>query len=234
MQKGKLIHCEGIVSCVEPDEPDYRYQDWREQEFRNDFLKDFELDYILDISLKRGIHFHIATHSEKTSTCQEKADLTGLPLERVIKGVYFEDAKTQKVYGLFIPGTKHSNDIRLALGRYLGINDKEIIDDNRITKARKEFLDSLGMGIEFGTVHPFVNHRSFNKPNGEGKLESILFDRSFTGQRKNEGGLDDFSFTAHPSTGYDNHRLSIQVNYNSTQEILREAFSERIKVIDLV
>ena len=161
---------------------------------------------------------------------RRKADITGLPLERVIKGIYLEDANTKKMYGLFIPGTQHSSDIRLTLGDYLCISHNEIIKDNRITKARKEFLDSLGIGIEFGTVHPFVNEKSFKKS----RLEAIFFDINHLEKRKNEGELDDFSITTHPSTGYDNHRLSIQINYNDAYTILKEKFPESVKAIELI
>ncbi|MEK6835900.1 MAG: hypothetical protein AABX55_02660, partial [Nanoarchaeota archaeon] len=197
--------------------------------FRNIFFKDFNLQYILYYAIDRNIHLHIATHSKATSTCEEKSQITGLPLERVIKGVYLEDTKEEKTYAISIPGTKHSSDIRLKLANFLGINDYEIIKDNRIRKARKEFLP---VNIEYGTVHPIVNLESFT-PNG--KLELILFDKKYLEKRRLENGLDDFSFTTHPSTGYDNHRISLQINYASLFEILRFTFGdEKVKTIDLI
>ncbi len=224
MQKGKLIHCNGIIECIEPDERGYVEENSIDSEsFRDIFFKDFKLDYILDISIERKMHFHIATHSKATSTCQEKADLTGLPLERVTKGYYLQDTKTGKVYALAIPGNKTFDKNNIA--KFLGINPDE--SASRIVRSKW-----LPVHIEYGTVHPFVNTKSFN--GGEGKLELILFDTHFAEKRKNEGGLDDFSFTTHPSTGYDNHRLSIQINYNNAMEILRETFSNRVQAIDLV
>lgn len=232
MSKGKLIHCNGIVGCTEPEEKGYVGENSIDAEsFRNIFFKDYGLGYVLDLSLQKGIHFHITTHSVRTSTCKDKARITGLPLERIIKGTYLEDASTEKIYGLFTPGIKNAADIRLKLGGYLSIDSSEIIEYNRITKARKEFLDLLGIGIEFGTVHPFLNEECFMP---KGIVETIFFDKDFLEKRKAEGGLDDFSFTTHPSTGYDNHRLSIQINYANAFEILKEKFSDRIKAIELV
>ena len=162
-------------------------------------------------------------------TCEEKAQITGLPLERVIKGIYLEDNLEEKAYSIAAPGTKHSSDSRLKLADFLGINEYEITKNNRIRKARKEFLP---VNIEYGTVHPFVNEESFIP---KGNLDLILFDKNYLIKRKLEGGLDDFSFTVHPSTGYDNHRISIQINYAHAFEILQVKFGrERVKAIELV
>ncbi len=231
MQSGKLIHCNGIVECVEPEERGYVEENNIDPtSFRNIFFKDFQLDYILDYCLANGIHFHIATHAIRTSSCQEKADITGLPLERVIKGLYLEDTITNRMYGLFIPGTKSSSDIRLRLAKHFGIADTEVTENNKIKKAGKEFLDALGIGIEKGTVHPFVNALSF----ANSSLETIFFDEGFLEKRRIEGGLDDFSFTAHPSTGYDNHRLSIQINYHDAYSLLKAEFAEGVSAIELI
>lgn len=228
--KGKLIHCNNIIKCQEPLELGYIEENGIDtNSFRNIFFKDFNLDYILDYAIKNDIHFHIATHAIATSTCEEKAEITGLPLERVIKGIYLEDNKEEKVYAIVIPGTKHSSDIRLKVADFLMINKDEVIKFNRIRKARKEFLP---INIEYGTVHPFVNEESFS-PNG--KLELILFDKSYLEKRILEKGLDDFSFTSHLSTGYDNHRLSIQINYANAFNILQKKFGyKRVRSIDLI
>ena len=75
--KGKLIHCDGIVKCEEPREIGYKEENGVDiDSFRNIFLKDFKLGYILELAIRYNLHFHIATHSIKTSTCQEKADIT--------------------------------------------------------------------------------------------------------------------------------------------------------------
>lgn len=224
--KGKLIHCDGIVKCDEPKEVGYKEENGIDYDsFRNIFFKDFKLDYILDLAIRYDFHFHIATHSIKTSTCQEKADITGLPLERVVKGIYLEDTKTEEVYALAIPGNK--SYVKDKIAKFLSIKEDYI--DARIRKSKW-----LPLHIEFGTVHPFVNNEGFRHPNGRGKLEGILFDKSHLEKRKKESGLDDFSFTTHPSTGYDNHRLSIQINYNDAFTVLSEKFPERVKAIDLV
>ncbi|MEK6841098.1 MAG: hypothetical protein AABX45_00700 [Nanoarchaeota archaeon] len=223
--KGKLIHCYGIVECQEPKEEGYKEENGISLDsFRNIFLKDFSLDYILDLAIRYELHFHIVSHSERTSTCQEKADITGLPLERVIKGVYLEDVKTKNVYSLAIPGNKTYNKLKLA--EYININQDEA--ESRIRKSKW-----LPMHIEFGTVHPFVNCKSFNHPYGNGKLECILFDKDHLEKRRGNG-LDDFSFTTHPSTGYDNHRLSIQINYQHAYVILSTRFPEKVKAIELI
>ena len=224
--KGKLIHCDGIVKCEEPKEVGYKEENGLDYDsFRNIFFKDFRLDYILNSAIKYDLHFHIATHSTKTSTCQEKADITGLPLERVVKGIYLEDSKTEEIYALAIPGNK--SYIKNKLAKFLNMEEEYV--DARIRKSKW-----LPLHIEFGTVHPFVNNESFKIQAGKGKLELILFDKSNLERRKKEKGLDDFSFTTHPSTGYDNHRLSIQMNYNDAFAILSERFPERVKAIDLV
>ncbi|MEX2017073.1 MAG: hypothetical protein WD876_01230 [Candidatus Pacearchaeota archaeon] len=226
MQKGKLIHCNGIVQCEESLQPGYRQENGIDiGSFRNIFFKDFELDYILDFSLEKGIHFHIATHSEATSTCEDKARITGLPLERVIKGYYLQDLKNGKVYALTIPGNRKYDKNKIT--EFLGIPQKE--SASRLVRSRW-----LPMHIEEGTVHPFVNSTDFNGKHDGGKLEAILFDGIFSEKRKKEGGLDDFSITTHPSTGYDNHRISIQINYNDALEILKENFSNRVQVTNLV
>jgi len=226
MQKGKLIHCNGIIKCQEPNEKGYKEENGIDiGSFRNIFFGDFNLDYILDLAIQYDLHFHIATHSERTSTCQEKADITGLSLERVIKGIYLEDIKTEKVYALAIPGNK--TYVKSKLAEFLKINDNEV--ESRIRKSKW-----LPVHIEFGTVHPFVDYNSLSFPYGNGKLEYILFDRNHLEKRKNQGGLDDFSFTTHPSTGYDNHRISIQMNYQHAYIILSTRFSEKVKSIDLI
>ncbi len=226
MQKGKLIHCNGIVDCIEPKEEGYRQENGIDiNSFRNIFFKDFELNYILDIALAKRIHFHIATHTKATSTCQEKADITGLPLERVIKGYYLQDNDNGNSYGLMIPGNKTYNKYMVA--SFLNIKPEEV--ETRISRSKW-----LPVHIEAGTVHPFVNEKSFNLPTSDGKLEKIIFDERTIEKRDSEGGLDDFSFTAHPSTGYDNHRLSIQINYSDAFRILSTAFPKRIFFADIV
>ena len=221
--RGKLIHCNGIVECVEPDEEGYKEENGIDFEsFKNIFFKDYNLTYILELALEFGIHFHIATHTIRTNTCKEKAKITRLPLERVIKGFYVWDNKTEKVYGLVVPGDR--TYVKSKVAEAVGINNDE--SETRIEKS--EWLPEY---IEYGTVHPFINTESFS-PNG--KLELILFDRNFLRKRNEEGGLDDFSFTTHPSTGYDNHRLSIQINYYDAFKILTSKFSERkVKGVDL-
>ena len=224
--KGKLIHCNGIVKCQEPKEEGYKEENGLDYDsFRNIFFRDFDLDYIPELAIEYDLHFHIATHSKATSTCQEKADITGLPLERVIKGIYLEDSKEEKVYALAIPGNK--TYVKSKLAEFLCIKDDEV--DSRIRKSRW-----LPVHIEFGKVHPFVNSKSLNFPYGNGKLECILFDKDYIDKRMNKDGLDDFSFTTHPSTGYDNHRLSIQMNYHSAFIILSTRFPEKVRAVELV
>ena len=47
--KGKLIHCNRIVKCQEPDEFGYREENGVDiDSFRSIFFKDYNLDYILD------------------------------------------------------------------------------------------------------------------------------------------------------------------------------------------
>ncbi|MEK6835299.1 MAG: hypothetical protein AABX61_03490 [Nanoarchaeota archaeon] len=224
--KGKLIHCNGIRPCQEPAEELKNYIEQNgidEESFKNIFFKDDNLEYIQNSAKAYGIHFHIATHSIPTDSCQEKADITGLPLERVIKGVYLEDIKTELVYALAIPGNR--TYVKSKLAEFLNIDNDEI--ESRIRKSRW-----LPIHIKSGTVHPFVNPQSFTP---DGKLEYVLFDENHLEKRRTEMGLDDFSFTTHPSTGYDNHRISIQMNYWEAFLILDDKFGhERIKKIDLV
>ena len=226
--KGKLIHCNGIPSCEELKDFGYIQEHWDEDHFRNIFLKDYNLDYILNITRNLGIHFHIATHAIATSTCEEKSKITGLSLERVIKGVYYEDSLTEFVYALVIPGLKKKIDLRLKIAEYLGIDPDEVLNNNRITKARSGFLP---MGIKFGTVHPWINYRAFSPG---GKLRYIFFDKQSLEKRSLEEGTDDFSFTVNPINGYDNHKLSLQMNYSGAHDVLEEEFPNRIHSIDLI
>lgn len=221
MRKGKLIHCMGVVPCREPDEPGYRYQDWGNQEFRNEFLRDFNLDYILNIALKNKIHFHITTHSEATKTCEEKAKITGLPLNRVIKGYYLQDNTEENVYGLMIPGNSTYNKRKVAV--FLNIDIAEA--ETRISRS-----NWLPGHMKYGTVHPFVNRRSFNSHEGDGKLEAIIFDKKTLEQK----GLSDFSFTTHQSTGLDDYRTSIQMSCKDAYAILTTAFPNRIHAADII
>ena len=74
--KGKLIHCNDIIRCQEPQELGYIEENGIDiNSFRNIFFKDFNLGYILDYAIRDNIHFHIATHAIPTSTCEEKAEI---------------------------------------------------------------------------------------------------------------------------------------------------------------
>lgn len=223
MPSGKIIHFNGISKCTGSDEVGYAEEhSIDEQFFRELFFKDFELNYILDYAVKNKIHFHIVTHSTPTKTCKEKALITGLPLERVIKGFYLQDKKTQNIYALAIPGEFNYSISHLAKFLETDIKDAE----RRIGKS-----DILPVGIKYGTCHPFVNDDSFK----EMPLKNILFDVNFAKKRLIEGGIDDFSFTTHPSNGLDNERTSIQINYNDAKDILKNKFGEDIvREIELV
>ncbi|MEK6828619.1 MAG: hypothetical protein AABY15_00700 [Nanoarchaeota archaeon] len=225
MDGGNLIHCEGIVSCVEPEEVGYvEENNINADAFRKFFFSGFGLDYIMDYCLANNIHFHIATHSRATKTCKEKAAITGLPLERVIKGFYLEDRETGKIYALAIPGEFGYSISKLS--GFLGLSVEE--GERRIAKADESILP---LGIKYGTVHPFPNGDVFK----DIKLENILFDANFVRKRSEGNGLDDFSFTAHPRWGYDNFRLSIQMKYNHAKEILENKFGKEIvREIELV
>ena len=60
--RGKLIHCNGIVECVEPDEEGYKEENGIDFEsFKNIFFKDYNLTYILGLTL-----IHSRTFSSKT------------------------------------------------------------------------------------------------------------------------------------------------------------------------
>lgn len=220
MIKGKFIHCEGIAPCSGTEDPSYRHQNWGEQEFREEFLNDFNLGYILDIALKNKIHFHIATHLEATKTCKDKAAITGIPLEQVIKGYYMANNLTEDVYGLMIPGNLTHNKKKVA--SLLGIDTAEA--DNVFSKSKW-----LPIHMENGTVHPFANHGSFNSNGSKGKLARIIFDKKTLEQK----GLGDFSFTTHASTGRDNFRTSIQINPHDAYDILSMAFPGRIYSADI-
>jgi len=216
-----LIHSEGISPCIETAEPNYELQNGRNTDsFGNDSLDGFKLNYILDVALKKKIHFHIATHAEVTNTCQEKADLTGLPIEKVIKGYYLQDNLMEVSYGLMIPGNRTYNKYKVASA--IGIKPEEV--EARISRSKW-----LPVHMKYGTVHPFASKESFTSSNGEGLLEKIIFDESLIEQK----GLADFSFTTPKETGYDNHRLSIQMNCLDAYTILQDTFGERICSVNL-
>lgn len=220
--RGKLIHCNGIVRYLEPDEFGYKEENHIDKAvFNRIFLKDYKLNYILDYCLSQGIHFHIATHSQATKTCKEKQFITGLPLERIIKGFYLRDSNEGLDYALVIPGDRS----------YLKSNVAKIlkIEESKLMKSDE---NDLPLGIKRGTVHPFLNEESFSP---QGKVKYIFFDKNFAEKRKKEGGIDDFSITIHPSSGYDNERTSIQINYNDAKDMLMAKFGEeRVKLIDLI
>jgi len=229
--KGRLIHCNGMGKC-EGLNSNYIIQYIEEEQFCDRFLNDFNLNYILESAMYHGFHFHIATHPKKTDKCEEKAEVTGLPLERVIKGNLFEDFKREVTYVLATPGIKHSLDMRLKVADSLGISREEVNNENKINRIRRAREDFLPMGIEFGTVHPFMNRDCFIP---EGKLEYIFFDINYLEKRGKEDGIDDFSITTHPTTGNHNHLISMQMNYKHAFTILKNEFGEeRVKAIDLI
>jgi hypothetical protein len=226
MKKGRIIHCSGIASCREPNEPGYEFQSARDvHSFMLDFLDDFNLNYIYEIALDEKIHFHIATHAIPTKKCDEKARITGLPLQRVVKGYYLQDNLSGNVYGLMIPGNKNYDRNKIA--SLIGIPPEEA--EKRISRSKW-----LPVHIVEGTVHPWVNKDCFKSKTGNGKLERIAFDSANLEIRKTEGGLDDFSFTTPKDSGYDNYRLSLQMNYHDAFRILREIFKDRIISGDIV
>ncbi len=229
--KGKLIHCNEICEKIEdcPVKIDnYKYEfSMNVHSFKESFFEDLGLEYILDYFLdldNESKHFHIAVHSMSTNTCQEKAKIINFPLERVIKGFYLEDFKEKKIYGIAIPGNETYDKLKIA--DFLGINRYSL--DGRIGKTKER----MPVNIKYGVVHPFVNEDSFALTD---KLESILFDKIYLEKSRNNNYLDDFSFTTHESSGYNNHNISIQINYSDAFDILKNKFGEdKIKAIDLV
>ncbi|MEK6907289.1 MAG: hypothetical protein AABW45_02065 [Nanoarchaeota archaeon] len=225
---GIVWHSDDIIKCEE-HLTGYVEKTINSESFREIFLKDQNLEFILYNARNFGLHFHIVTHTKKTSTCQEKADLINFPLERVIKGLIFEDDLEGNAYVIAVPGTKHKEDIRLKLADILGIDRNEVAK-NRIKLARKEILP---MGIEYGTVHPILNLESFGDNNGGVKY--ILFDKKFKDNRRKERGLDDFSLTLPNYFPFSNHLVSMQANYADLFMILHTQYgSERVKAVDLV
>ncbi len=219
--RGKLMHCDESTECetiIKGYKPEFSMD---VLSFRNMFFRDLGLDYIFDYFLENEEHFHIAVHSEKTSTCKEKSKIINFDLENVIKGFYLEDSIKGNIYGLAIPGNKSYDKTKIA--ELLGIENV----NGRIKKT-----DKMPVNIEYGTVHPFVNEEAFN----EIGLKLILFDK-FHLEKSSKSGkvLADFSFTTPDFSGYDNHKISIQMNYKGAFEILKNKFGEdRIKAVDLI
>ena len=217
------MHCDESIEC-ETSIEGYKHEFSMDVlSFRNMFFQDLKLDYIFDYLLKNENPFHIAVHSKQTSTCEEKSGIIGFDLERIIKGFYLEDSINAEIYGLAIPGNKSYDKSKIA--GFLGIENV----NGRIKKTNKK----LPVNMSYGTVHPFVNEDAFESLG----LKYILFDKNYLAKRRADKNkiLDDFSFTTADYSGYNNHQLSIQINYSDAFEIIKNKFGEnRVKAVDLV
>lgn len=187
------------------------------EDFSRFFLSKYEMDYVARHCYLNHLDLRVVTHPSETNTCFEKAELLGSwdPLS-VIKALYFEYSIDHALYAVVIPETGcFINRARL----------KELLNlpgDGFLKKA-----NVLPRYMSFGTCSPFIAEKDL-KVNG-GEVERIIFDSEALEVKKEEGGLDDFSF------GLD-HRMSLQMNYNCCFEMLRGIYPDIVvdrKVLNL-
>lgn len=226
---------EGIIYHHGPKINRVSYNGYKEEwinpiDLRREFFDDLDIGYIQEIAEMFDIPFQIVTHSQRTSTCKEKAKITNLPLQCIIKGFYLKDNKNGCLYSLAIPGDKSYDPKKVSEAI------KIPYEEGRITLAEENLLP---MFIEKGTVHPFINAESLAKPDGKGSVNMILLDMNNfikrTKENLEEKTLDDFSLTTHPKRGRDDHRTSIQMNYKDAYKILVSKFGNHmVKVKDIV
>ncbi len=169
------------------------------------FFSKCENDYIVPFCSSSKVPLRVVTHPFDSNTCFEKAELLDAwdPLH-VIKALYFEYSGDGSIYVAVIPETGCFID----RGR---LKELLIIGGNGHLKKS----DVLPKYMTFGTCSPFIGPWDL-RMNG-GRIEKMVFDAEALVFKKNENGLDDFSF------GVD-HRVSLQMNYWSCFQMLKRLY----------
>lgn len=181
------------------------------ESFKRLFLSKYTLDYIAHFFYEKRSECRVISFPQKTNTCIEKLSLLpGWSASSIIKALYFESSSDGSLCAVITP----------ELGRHVDI--KNLQKEMGFAKGESLIRSTcLPQNMIYGTCSPFVVDADIIT-NG-GVVKHIVFDDESLSCKKDGGELDDFSF------GLD-HKLSIQMNYYDCYRMLKERYSDVVKV----
>lgn len=164
--------------------------------------------YLIEGAAALGHVAHLRWHPIATSTCSEKAQLLGWPLERVVKALYFFDGA--RWVGVVTPELSRRIDAAPLVAEVLGISRRQ---------ARRFHLGRCPAGMEPGTCTPFPRSDALEGPGP--RIERIVVHDHAPIRHQ----LVDVSIGGR---GPRAHRLSCQLVYPAVFEILERRFGSRV------
>lgn len=163
----------------------------------------------------------IYEHHPATVKCSDKAELIGLPLDRVVRTLYYGHKTTHDLYVVVLPAHGKCNLKAIsAQDDQLGSNQRK-----KLRPAHGEELDKIGTPIGF--CHPFIAPNDHN-------VKAIYFDALSLEKAQLNGELYDFSLgmNADRSKGQ-----GVLINYARAYEIVISVFStphsEDVRVLQI-
>lgn len=157
---------------------------------------------------------------EHTSTCEEKAEAAGIPVEATVKAVYCKDVFSPDDMFVIVASGKG----RISLGGILSG-----VEVHEYAQLEMAGAGDIPKGMEFGTCTPFLSPQilerlslvAIESPETELKRKGKPFARL--------GELEaDFSIGGVDSTA---HHLSVRMRYADFVEALRAQYGEKAAVI---
>jgi prolyl-tRNA editing enzyme YbaK/EbsC (Cys-tRNA(Pro) deacylase) len=164
-----------------------------------------EQHYVWKQAAELGIPARLCYHAQKTTTCDEKAELLGWAPDRVIKTVYF--GKDDHVVGVVTPELHKHIPLRDILP-VLGMSKR---------KAKQYRLAQPPTGMIHGTCTPFPYKSSM----GSEISDIIIVDHP---------SIDDVLTDISVGGGKEGKHISMHIPYKGIRDILKYCFDTRIHV----